>query len=423
MNTAYLKRKIIEFISLETNVLVLSLTGFLLNFAAQTFQPFTSLYLMWLGADISQVGLAFAFLSFAIALVTLPGGMIADRFGRKMLIVVGNFAGFLCYFLLALIGLWQLAVIILFIQSLMSTFYQPAYTAIIAESVPEEERGNAFGTFFFIVFIGYFVGPIVGGYIYSFGGFSTILYGAGFLGVCGSLIRLVWIRETFAAKRGRTVDAIRIERPLSRLPHLGRDLKFLTVVSSMVGFVYGVMFPYVPVFATEVLKISRFELGLMFSVSSFAQFMISLPAGKIIRKVGTRTLMILANIFSSALIIPWIYSPNIFFAIWIYTLTGVFTQLFTIANQTLTSNLTSIESRASTIGLITTLSGLVGAISPYLGGLIWTRINPQSVFFLVTAVGLLTSIPLIAIKERILIEKHTSSRLEAYHREEKHTKV
>ena len=87
----------------------------------------------------------------------------------------------------------------------------------------------------------------------------------------------------------------------------------------MVGFVYGVMFPYVPVFATEVLKISRFELGLMFSVSSFAQFMISLPAGKIIRKVGTRTLMILANIFSSALIIPWIYSPNIFFATVSYT--------------------------------------------------------------------------------------------------------
>lgn len=414
MNTTYLKRKTLEFISLETNVLVLSITGFLLNFAAQTFQPFTSLYLMSLGADINQVGLAFAFLSFAIAIVTLPGGMIADRFGRKMLIVAGNFTGFLCYFLLVLMGSWQLAVIILFIQSLMSTFYQPAYTAIIAESVPDKERGNAFGTFFFIVFIGYFIGPMVGGYLYGFGGFSTILYGAGFLGVSGSLIRLVWIRETFTAKRGKTADAVRVERSSSPLPHLNRDLKFLTVVSSMVGFVYGVMFPYVPVFATEILKISKFELGLMFSASSFAQFMISLPAGKIIRRVGTRTLMTLANICSSALIIPWIYSPSIFFAICIYTLTGVFTQLFTIANQTLTSNLTSIQSRASTIGLITTVSGLVGAISPYLGSLIWIRINPHSVFLVVTVVGLLTSIPLIAIKERMLIEKDTSSRLEAY---------
>jgi len=182
----------------------------------------------------------------------------------------------------------------------------------------------------------------------------------------------------------------------------------------MVGFVYGVMFPYVPVFATEILKTSKFELGLMFSASSFAQFMISLPAGKIIRKVGTRTLMTIANICSSALIIPWIYSPSIFFAICIYTLTAVFTQLFTIANQTLTSNLTSIQTRASTIGLITTVSGLVGAISPYLGSLIWIRINPQSVFLVVTAVGLLTSIPLIAIKERMLIERDTSSRLEAH---------
>jgi len=399
---------------LETNVLVLSLTGFLLNFASQTFQPFTSLYLMSLGADINQVGLAFALLSFAIAIVILPGGLIADRFGRKMLIVVGNFAGFLCYFLLVLMGSWQLAVIILFIQSLMSTFYQPAYTAIIAESVPDEERGNAFGTFFFIVSIGFFVGPIVGGYLYGFGGFSTILYGAGFLGVSGSLIRLVWIRETFAGKRGKTVDAARIGKSWSGLPHFGRDLKFLTVVSSMVGFVYGVMFPYVPVYATEILKISRFELGLMFSVSSFAQFVISFPAGKIVRKVGTRSLMTLATICSSALIIPWIYSPSIFFAICIYTLTGVFTQLFTIANQTLTSNLTSIQTRASAIGLITTVSGLVGAISPYLGGLIWIRINPQSVFLVVTAVGLLTSIPLIAIKGRMTIEKDASSRPEAY---------
>jgi len=414
MNTSYLRRKIVEFISLETNVIVLSLTGFLLNFAAQTFQPFTSLYLMSLGADVAQVGLAFALLSFAVAIVTLPGGMIADRFGRKMLIVVGNFTGFLCYFLLVLIGPWQLAVIVLFIQSLMSTFYQPAYTAIIAESVPDEERGNAFGTFFFIVSIGFFVGPMIGGYLYSFAGFSTILYGAGFLGVSGSLIRLVWIRETLTAKRRKAVEAVRIERSWSGLPHFGRDLKFLTVVSSMVGFVYGVMFPYVPVYATEILKISKFELGVMFSVSSFAQFMISLPAGKIIRKVGTRKLMTLAIICSSALIIPWIYSPSILFAICIYTITGAFTQLFTIANQTLTSNLTSIRTRASAIGVITTVSGLVGAVSPYLGSLIWIRINPQSVFLLVTAVGLLTSIPLIAIKERIPIERDTSSRPEAY---------
>jgi len=414
MNTSYLRRKIVEFISLETNVIVLSLTGFLLNFAAQTFQPFTSLYLMSLGADVAQVGLAFALLSFAVAIVTLPGGMIADRFGRKMLIVVGNFTGFLCYFLLVLIGPWQLAVIVLFIQSLMSTFYQPAYTAIIAESVPDEERGNAFGTFFFIVSIGFFVGPMIGGYLYSFAGFSTILYGAGFLGVSGSLIRLVWIRETLTAKRRKAVEAVRIERSWSGLPHFGRDLKFLTVVSSMVGFVYGVMFPYVPVYATEILKISKFELGVMFSVSSFAQFMISLPAGKIIRKVGTRKLMTLAIICSSALIIPWIYSPSILFAICIYTITGVFTQLFTIANQTLTSNLTSIRTRASAIGVITTISGLVGAVSPYLGSLIWIRINPQSVFLLVTAVGLLTSIPLIAIKERILIERDKGSRPEAY---------
>jgi len=413
MNTNYLRRRIVEFISLETNVIVLSLTGFLLNFAAQTFQPFTSLYLMSLGADVAQVGLAFGFLSFAIAIVTLPGGMIADRFGRKMLIVVGNFTGFLCYFLLVLIGSWQLAVIILFIQSLMSTFYQPAYTAIVAESVPDEERGNAFGTFFFIVSIGFFVGPIIGGYLHSLGGFSTILYGAGFLGVSGSLIRLAWIRETLSAKRRKTVEAIRIERSSSPLPHFGRDLKFLTVVSSMVGFVYGVMFPYVPVFATEILKISKFELGVMFSVSSFAQFIISLPAGKIIRKLGTKMLMMIANICSSALIIPWIYSPSILFAICIYSLTGVFTQLFTIANQTLTSNLTSIRTRASAIGVITTVSGLAGAVSPYFGSLIWIRINPQSVFLVVTAVGLLTSIPLIAIKEGTVIERDKSSRLEA----------
>jgi len=76
--------------------------------------------------------------------------------------------------------------------------------------------------------------------------------------------------------------------------------------------------------------------------------------------------------------------------------------------------LTSIRTRASAIGVITTVSGLVGAVSPYLGSLIWIRINPQSVFLLVTAVGLLTSIPLIAIKERIPIERDTSSRPEAY---------
>src|SRR3990172_4431673 len=152
-----------SFFSLERNVVVMSVTGLMLNFGYQSFQTFVPLYLRTLEASILDIGIVFVAIQIATTLVSIPGGLLADRFGRKIVIVSGNALGFGLYFALLGVSNWTIALFILFAATLFLSLVQPASSSIVAESVKVDDRSRAFGTFLFFIYLGLALGGIVGG--------------------------------------------------------------------------------------------------------------------------------------------------------------------------------------------------------------------------------------------------------------------
>lgn len=73
------------------NILAISLTSSLWSLMGQGYRPFWALYLQdYLGASVTNIGI-FSMISTAENLLfQLPGGLIADRYGRKRLILFGT---------------------------------------------------------------------------------------------------------------------------------------------------------------------------------------------------------------------------------------------------------------------------------------------------------------------------------------------
>jgi DHA1 family multidrug resistance protein-like MFS transporter len=128
---------------LRGNFLLITLS-WVIMFAAQPIpDTYASLFYIHLGADnflISIIGFAG---SIAVALVQFPGGYLADKHGRRWLIVTMTFGLAIGSLFFIFAPSWPFILIGLLVQNLCS-IYGPALMAMVIDSLPPENRGAGF---------------------------------------------------------------------------------------------------------------------------------------------------------------------------------------------------------------------------------------------------------------------------------------
>jgi MFS family permease len=145
--------------------------------------PVRVLYAQSQGASLAIIGaMASAYLVSSF-LFQYPSGWLADRWGRKPMII----ASLLGQALLSVVYLWisdpVLFVVLRFAEGAVAAAFLPSARALIAEAVPAEKRGEAYGIFSAFFNAGFLFGPALGGLVAGLG------YAPPFLGA--ALFRLV----------------------------------------------------------------------------------------------------------------------------------------------------------------------------------------------------------------------------------------
>lgn len=143
----------------------------------------------------STIGLFFTGSSILTLLTQYPSGRLADRFGRKKLILACIAPIPLLYAAWPFIGDWVVLLVIYSLAFGLWSMTWPASLALLSDFVPAELRGSAFGVRMTGTRLGFTVGPFFGGYLYSAigGGSPFIAAAASFL--LGSIIAL-FLRES-----------------------------------------------------------------------------------------------------------------------------------------------------------------------------------------------------------------------------------
>ncbi len=188
-------------------VLVLATGDLVASFGFALVFPFLSIYLVeQLGASAVEAGLVLAGYSVCSIFSGVAGGWLADRVGRRpvMIVSVG-----LTAVIVALMGRapdLQTIAALTMILGLVDPAFVPAARAAIADVVPVERRPRAYGLLNVAFAVGWIVGPAVGA------GLSTLGYGllftvsGAFIGAY-AVIAFVWLRETLPAKQRSPRDA------------------------------------------------------------------------------------------------------------------------------------------------------------------------------------------------------------------------
>jgi DHA1 family tetracycline resistance protein-like MFS transporter len=385
---------------LRGNFLLITISWIIL-FAVQPIpETYSSLFYLSLGADkflISVMGFAG---SIAVALVQFPGGYLADKQGRRGLIVTMTFGLALGSLFFIFAPSWQFILIGMLIQNVCS-IYGPALMAMIIDSLPPENRGAGFSFQSVITTIVLLPAPLIAQYLVA-----TLHFELG-MRVAYSLVAAAYfvigilrlrLKETLSPKRQKAKinfqNAFRgyvksVKEGISvwqKVPKSAFNL-FLSII-----LINGLVFScqtYFVVYATSILKVSLDQWAI---VVAFRYLTIAIPgilAGLSMDVRGRKRFLIVGYLLYVPGMLLFINADfNMLLVAFFFFGLGNLLQLnsYTV----LMGDLVPRGLRGTVTGCLQFFMFIMQAILQILVGFIYAYVSPQLPFLMLAA----TAIPL-----------------------------
>lgn len=213
------------------------------------------------------------------ALISRPfSGKIADRLGRKPVIMFGSLVCFVCSLLYPLMTTVFGFLLLRLVHGFSTGFTPTGQTAFLGDIIPAERRGEAMGLLGTAGTLGMAGGPALGGWISSVFSLEAMFYCSSLFAVVSSLIVLS-IRETVKDPHPVSLRLLKIEKKDLFEPRVLAPC----LVMGLCAYAYGNLFTIMPDFGAQMGIVNK---GLLFTYFTVASFLIRLLAGRASDRIG-----------------------------------------------------------------------------------------------------------------------------------------
>ncbi len=360
---------------------VLSIAGF------SVVLPFLPYYVQELGiTDTSQVafwsGVLTSAQAITMALIAPVWGSLADRYGRKVMVVRAMFGGAI---IMSAMGLVQNVPQLVFLRAIQGllTGTVPAAMTLVASSAPPERRGFALGLLQMSIYVGASVGPLIGGLIADqFGHRPTFWITGGLLLIAGVLVAWLVNEQFTPASRldgpSRTSlwDSVLIVfRTRALLAVFG-----IRVLSRMAAQVVSPILPlFIQLISPPAIKVASVT-GVIAGFASVASAVSAVALGRASDRVGPRRIVIGCSILSGLLygLQSQAQSPGQLLVL--RTLAGAAMGGLLASISALQAALVPKDRFGAVYGIDTSLVAASNAIAPMLGAALTTMWGLRAAF-------------------------------------------
>jgi MFS family permease len=378
------------FLGLERNIVVLLVALVLLGLGEELWSSFVPKYLEALGAGVF-VWTGYQTLKDLLdAVYQYPGGVLADRLGRRRALVLFNLLAIVGYVLYLLSRHWSLFVLGTLFVAAWSSMSLPATFAVIGDSLAQKQRAIGFSVQSILKRLPIVIAPALGGWLLQrwgvVSGFRLGLVITIVLALGAMLFQQYFYRE----EKG--------ERPLpssglkSTFRTFQPGLKQLLVSDILARWAEGLPAALIVIYATTNLGASIALFGTLRGLQMLTAIVMYLPAGKLADRWGQSLFISLTFGFFALFpltfaLYPWLAGTGVTAFLVIAFIVAGLREIGEPARKALIVDLAGEEHRGEVVGVYYLIRGLSVAAAPLLGGVLWT-ISPQLTFATAGVLGI-----------------------------------
>jgi MFS family permease len=292
----------------QRNLYVCVFGSFTTLMAMTLLLPFLPLYVQQLGATsvdaaVQWSGVAFGATFLAAGLVAPIWGRLADRYGRKQILIRASLGMAITMSLLGIVqNVWQL-VLIRFLAGLVGGYASGA-VVMIATQTPKHRTAWALGTHASGMMAGNLVGPLIGGLLPGLIGIRATFFLAGGLIFCSFVMTTLFVKEERRA-------------PTQRKAQGGwRDVPDLKPVIAMLASAMLLMFanmsiePIITVYVSQLVddpKHVTLVAGIVMSAAALGSVLAAPRVGRLADRIGHQKVIVACLALCGVLLIPQIF--------------------------------------------------------------------------------------------------------------------
>ena len=382
LKVSLVERLRLEFSFVKGNFKILVLSWILVDFAREIPSTYYGLYVRALGGSAATVG----FISFVSmitqSLVQLPGGYLADKYGRKMLISTMTFGVAVSYLFYAIATSWHMILFGAILNSLCM-IYGPALNAIVADSVPKERRGMGFSIMNLINSVSTTPAPLIAGWLFTrMGLIPSMRLGYGIFAGAFFVAGIIRFRLTETLSEPERIDIKElvdiypksISQGVQVWSHLPRSAFALFVINVVSMFSLNIFLPIMLFWIVDDLGISELNWSYILTGMFVSMILLAIPIGKAIDKYGKKRLLIVAYLVWLA-IIPMFLWGNFHILLMGTPLIGVLQIAMMASSSALFADLVPSEHRGKVSGITGFFTNIAMALGQLAGGMMYDNFS------------------------------------------------
>jgi predicted MFS family arabinose efflux permease len=365
------------YVNLPTAVHILCF-GSLVNRAGSFVMVFLTIYV----SEQMEFGITFATNCFGVfglgsIVSSIAGGQLADRFGRKPIMLFALFGAAIALFTMSFVRDRHTFIALVFAFSLSVEMYRPAAGAMLGDLVSQQQRPLAFGLMYIAFNLGFAVAAPIGGF-FAEHSFALLFWGDALTTACYGLIILVFIRETIPQRGFALSEARTSDRWSESIREISGDVTFLlfSIATVLTSTVFMQAFTTLPVYLKQ-LGFSEAKVGLLLSTNGILIVLCQIPITVFLNRFN-RILIIMFGEFLIAIGFGLTTfaetAPVILLTIAIWTLGEVVQAAF---KQSLVADLAPLHMRGRYMGVFSLCHAVGLTIGAPVGGRLLDRWGPQ----------------------------------------------
>jgi DHA1 family multidrug resistance protein-like MFS transporter len=355
----------------------------------QAIQPFLPYYiqefdvadlaeaLVWAGYMGTASGLA-------MAISSPVWGALADRFGRKAMVVRSMIGGGITVLFMAYAASLEQLLAARVLQGVLAGTVTACIT-LVSTTTPRPHLGFALGMMQGAFMLGASVGPLVGGpFIDHFGYFDCFLVSGVLVLLAGGAVQL-WVREDFRRAPAEKAQKLRFFEDSVRLLRL-RGFAIMLVSMTLIQFAFGVVMPVVPLFLQQLAGTDDIVslAGLIFSIMGLVGAVSSAVMGRWSGRLGAKQTLLGGLLATVVLLLAQGLSTSVAMLAILKVLGALASGAIRPVANALIADIVSEQDRGKAFGIMSSATAFGWALGPAIGGYIGSEWGFRSVF-LVTA--------------------------------------